>query len=254
MIKTALFSTGVSSLDSLIQEVRPGDNFVFNLSSLRWYRPFARSLLKHCLKNEISTTLVRVDGSLDGLAEASMGWVNVFDVPEMFAEPEEFKAGFRSNIRFSGKGAFYIFDNASALLRILGRDSDVREFFQVFCPLLEENESLTYWPFVGRKQSSTTMAAIRDSAHVFVNVRKGKLGVQLRVVKAEGRYSERIYMTHRLSSDAENIRLFPIPTVQRSLRKYARELELKNHELLEIKANLENAGKSCYSAQESSER
>ncbi len=243
MISTALYSTGISSLDSLIEEVRAGDNFVFNLSSLKWYKPFARALLKYCLKNEIPIILMRVDGSLDDIADSSTAWVDVFDVEKSFSEPEGFKAAFRSNIRFNGKGVFYIIDNAGALVKILGGEDELREFFLVFCPLLEENESLVYWPFIGKKHSSATVAAIKDCAPVFIEIEKQKENLLLRIIKAVGRYSDRMYMAHRISVDTEGIHLLPVPTIHRSLEDYTHELEIKNKELLEIKTIHERAQK-----------
>jgi len=236
MKNTTVYSTGVPTLDALIEQVHPGDNFVFNCSSLRWFRPLARALAQFCIKSKQPLVLLSLDGSLDDILLDGTGIIKIKEG----ISAESLQSSLRNKMRSFGKETFYIFDNADQLIRILGGEQETVDFFKAVYSLMRKNGSLAYWPFSAKKHSRGMMASLNDLAPVFIDL-KQRGGLTLRIVKAAGRYSNRIYIPHQITGEGENLRLLPMRSMPRSLREYAHKLERKNRELLKIKKNLEHA-------------
>lgn len=236
-IKTAgIYSAGVPTLDALIEEVHHGDNFVFNCSSLKWFKPFAQALVQHCKQCEHPIALFSFNGTLDYIIPNGTGIIRINEPVSI----ESMRANLRAKIRFFGKRTFFIFDNADKLVEMLGSEEDAILFFQTACSMFRKNESLVYWPFTSKKHSQSMIAALNDSAPVFIDL-KQRGGLILRIIKASERYSDRLYIPHRVIMEDEGLRLLPMQSTQGSLSEYAHELETKNKELVKIKKNLENA-------------
>ena len=236
MKTTGIYSAGVPTLDALIEEVHPGDNFVFNCSSFKWFRPFAQALARHCEQRGHPVALINLDGTLDDIMPAGSMTIKISGPVSL----ESLQSNLRTRIRLFGKKTFYIFDNADKLVELLGNEADTIRFFKFACSMFRKNESLVYWPFTAKKHSQSMTATLNDSAPVFIDL-KQRGGLILRIVKASERYSDRIYIPHRVIVEDESLRLLPMQTTQGSLREYAHELEIKNKELVKIKKNLEHA-------------
>ncbi len=103
-------STGLDALDSLLGEVRPGDNIVWLVPSVREYRAFVKPFVGHAAEEGFKLVYVSIDGSLGDMMRRG---AKTFDAS--FGSIQELTRGINALIDEEGMGTHYVFDSLSLL-------------------------------------------------------------------------------------------------------------------------------------------
>lgn len=190
-------STGIPSLDGIIEQVRLGDNIVWLVSSPEQYDYFAARFVGHCVENSLELFYVRFDERIDYSTLGAARHVNVVDI-DPHADRRVALDVLRECVPVQPAATHYLFDNLSVLAEAWG-DEELVEFFREMCPLLFELEAVAYFALVKGKQSNQTVAKIRDTTQILLDVYEDGGRVFLKPIKVWDRYSERMFQAHVLS-------------------------------------------------------
>jgi pyruvate,water dikinase len=185
--------SGIEALDQVVQGFRLGDNVVWQVDDLEDYRHFVQPFAQ---------------------TAAAEGWPVVYlrfathpPVLEHFAGLEIVElnpaAGFdtftREVHRFieaRGSRVFYVFDNLSSLVDKWVTDESLANFFQVTCPYLFELDTVTYFALTSGHHAHVTVARIRDTTQVLLNVYHVKDQMYVHPIKVWNRYSPQMFLPH----------------------------------------------------------
>lgn len=188
-------STGIASIDALLTQIIPGDNIVWQVDNLDDYRLLADAFARRAVADGHPLVYVRF-ASHPPVVQQGAG-VSVASV-----DPS---AGFDAFARevdllISGRGrdVFYVFDNLSALVEQWNTDDSLANFFRLTCPHLFELDTVTYFAISRGMHKDSTIARIRDTTQVLVDVLHHEGQTILHPLKAQDRYSPTMFLPHIL--------------------------------------------------------
>jgi hypothetical protein len=191
-------STGIPSLDNMIEQVMLGDNIVWLVSSPEQYDYFVSRFVEHAVAQRRPLTYVHFDERIDYSDLASARDVKMIEL-----DPEEGPAAaldlLTERIAVEQPGAHYLFDALSVLCRCWQDEDAFVDFFRSVCPLLYEVEAVAYFALLKGQQSNSTVARVRDTTQILIEVYEQDGMVMLRPIKVWDRYSERMFHPHVLS-------------------------------------------------------
>jgi len=234
------FSTGIETLDNLLEGLRAGDNVVFHISALEQFAPFARALLRHCRRGVHKVIYVKVDGSLQHLMK-DLADESIFDMAVFGHDRQTLTEEFRRYLLQTEKHTYWIFDNFTVMKSVLGSEEALKEFFLEICPLLYELETIAYWPLLKGQHVAEIVAAIRDCTQVFLDLSTRGANVFIKPIKVWGRYSETMFIPHRVILEDDSLRISPVSSEELDLASYAAELLGKGAELSALRDRLNEA-------------
>ncbi len=190
--------TGIPGLDAAIDGLRIGDNVVWHCDTLadfsRVLAPFlaaARAEGRHLVYVRFATHPSLVSGEDVHVHELD---------PRAGFEP--FTLAVHALIAAHGREAFYVFDSLASLLDAWHSDLMVTNFFQVTCPFLYELDTIAAFPLLRGEVSAATVAGIRDTAQVLLDLHVLDDVVHVHPLKVEGRSSPTMFYPHRIDGDA----------------------------------------------------
>ncbi len=239
-METVGFSTGIETLDDLLEGLRAGDNVVFHISTLEQFAPFVRALLRHCRRGAHKVIYVKVDGSLQHLMR-DLPDGSVFDMAVFGHDRQTLTAEFKRYLLQTEKYTYWIFDNFAVIKSVLGSEEALKEFFLEICPLLYELETIAYWPLLKGQHAAEIVAAIRDCTQVFLDLSTRGANVFIKPIKVWGRYSETMFIPHRVILEDGSLRISPVSGEELDLASYAAELLGKGAELSALRDRLNEA-------------
>ena len=162
-------STGHHGLDRIIDELRIGDNVVWQVDQLGDYRLMAELFLQESNRNGKTVHYLRFgrhepvikDAHHEGLT------LHIIDTSQGF---ESFTQSVYSLVTQLGPGAFYIFDSLSDLLEQWGSDLMIENFFRIICPYLFELDTIAYFAVMRGAHSFEAIAGIRETTQLLLDV------------------------------------------------------------------------------------
>ena len=231
-------STGSAELDGLLEELRPGDNVVFYASAREQYTPFVMALLDHVRLEEIGLVYIRLNGSLDDLVRGLPGLEIVELADSEAADPS---GALRAKLERLGPRAYYLFDPLDALGPWFQDEDSWREFFLSTCPSLFQIRSVAYWCLVRGVLSAPIIAAIQDCTQIFIKVSQVAEDLIITPLKVWGRYSEAMFLPHRVMFEDRTLRVVPAPVGVEDQQAYVQTLSEKNREMAEIRDALDHS-------------
>ncbi len=236
------FSTGSPELDTLLEELRAGDNVVFYTREQQDYLPFIASLLDHVMRSPVRLVYVRSEGLLDAYL-LGVPDVHVLDLARVtdVADPLE---ALQALMREIGPRVVYLFEPLATLSPWFGDEDQQRKFFLTICPYLFKLDTVAYWALIKGDFSSQTIAAIKDCTQIFLDVDRAEGHMHITPVKVWGRYSETMFYSHRVSLEGGRIHIHPLPVNVENQRAYTLSLEAKNRELAEIRDALDQSNQA----------
>jgi hypothetical protein len=191
-------SSGLPSLDYIIDYLRFGDNVVWQVDNISNYRYFADFFIKEALKSGQRLIYVRF-----GRHEAV-----VPDDPEIVTNEhfkiyqmdaglgfETFSASIQDIVTNEGEGVFYIFDCLSDLLSEWSTDLMIGNFFRVTCPYLFKLNTIAYFAILRDRHSYNTIARIRETTQILLDVFY-KDYFCIHPLKVWERYSPTMFLPH----------------------------------------------------------
>jgi len=236
------FSTGSPELDTLLEELRAGDNVVFYTREQQDYLPFIASLLDHVMRSPVRLVYVRSEGLLDAYL-LGVPDVHVLDLARVtdVADPLE---ALQALMREMGPRVGYLFEPLATLSPWFWDEDQQRKFFLTICPYLFKLDTVAYWALIKGDFSSQTIAAIKDCTQIFLAVDRAEGHMHITPVKVWGRYSETMFYSHRVSLEGGRIHIHPLPVNVENQRAYTLSLEAKNRELAEIRDALDQSNQA----------
>lgn len=196
-------SCGIDGLDTIFDNIRLGDNVVWQLSSLSNFRTFVDAFVSQCVRDNRPLIYVRF-ASHEPLVEPQPGiTIHELNPHKGF---EAFTIEVREIITRTGRDACYVFDCLSELQAAWSADLMMGNFFRVTCPYLFELDTVAYFPIIRGGHSFQTIAKIRDTTQVLIDVYTGSENdLYIHPLKVWNRYSETMFLAHRYSLETEQI-------------------------------------------------
>ncbi|MDI6796618.1 MAG: PEP/pyruvate-binding domain-containing protein [Desulfatibacillaceae bacterium] len=192
-------STGFPAIDEVIDRLRMGDNVVWQVDEVENYSILARRFAKTALDEGRKLIYIRfaphplILKPRENLLTIKVDSAQGFD---------SFSTQVNTIIEQQGPGAFYVFDNLSALVEDWATDQLLANFFQVTCPYLWEMDTVAYFALTRGKHSHVAVARIRDTTQVLIDVYRIAGNLYIHPLKVLGRYSSQMFLPHRFSNQS----------------------------------------------------
>lgn len=185
--------SGYPGVDEVFDYIRMGDNVVWQVSGLEEYRLFADAFVRQALKD--GRNLIYMHYARHESLFSPQPGLKVFEFDPMQGF-EPFTVEIYNRITEEGPDAFYIFDCLSELQVAWHTDQMMGNFFRVTCPYLFELNTVAYFPLMRGRHSFETMASIRDTTQVLIDVYMSDSAVYIHTLKAVDRDAVNIYLPH----------------------------------------------------------
>ena len=187
--------SGIEALDKTLDNIRLGDNVVFQLSRLDEFAYFTEPYVHQAIADGRDLIYFRF-ASHDPLFSPMPG-LRIYELDPNVGF-ETFTVEVRRIITEHGRGAFYVFDSLSDLRVVWSSDMMMANFFRVTCPYLFELDTVAYFPVLRGQHSFTAIAKIRDTTQLLLDVTSDSEGdVYLHPLKVWNRYTPTMFSTHR---------------------------------------------------------
>jgi pyruvate, water dikinase len=190
--------SGIAMLDDLLQGLRPGDNVVWQTEDLKDYIHFAGSFISRSLSDGLKCIYLRFASHEPVLASRPGLEIIEVDPAQGF---DYFSAAVHHIIEKNGEGVNYVFDNLSDLVHKWATDELLANFFQVTCPYLFELKTVTYFALTRNQHSHTTVARIRDTTQLLLDLFHVNGKAYIHPLKVWDRYSSQMFLPHLISDE-----------------------------------------------------
>jgi len=191
-------STGLASLDRVVEGLRPGDNVVWQVDSVEDYVPFVRPFVRDALAAGKRLVYFRFARHAALVEEGTGAEVHRLSPAVGF---ESFTTSIHQVIEEAGPGAYYVFDCLSDLAADWYSDLMLGNFFMVTCPYLYELDTVTYFALLRDSHSHEAVDSIRNTTQLLVDVfRRGGL-TYVHPLKVHARHSPTMYLPHAQAGD-----------------------------------------------------
>ena len=192
-------STGLPGLDRILEGLIAGDNVVWQVASIEDYVPFVRPYWELALQQGRKLVYFHFERHDELMPPDARVEVHRLDPAAGF---ETLTAEIHRVIERVGRGAFYVFDCLSDLAADWYSDMMLANFFKVTCPYLRELDTIAYFALLRRRHSYRTVAAIRDTTQLLLDVHRHDDSLYVHPLKVYQRYSPTMYLPHVWSGDS----------------------------------------------------
>ncbi|HPL64045.1 MAG TPA: PEP/pyruvate-binding domain-containing protein [Syntrophales bacterium] len=192
-------STGLKGLDAIIDDLRSGDNVVWQVDDIKNYREFVLPFVNKAVQSGKRVVYIRFGNHLPLLGKEDRVKIHELKASTGF---ESFSLQLFQIIEKEGRETFYVFDCLSDLLSVWATDLMIGNFFLITCPYLYDMNTVAYFAILRNGHSFKTVARIRETTQVLLD--SYNLGGKSCVhpLKAAGRYSPTMFFPH-LRKDEE---------------------------------------------------
>lgn len=185
--------SGLSEMDTALDNIRLGDNVVWRVSDLSEFKLFMEPYIKQAIEDKRNIIYFRF-ASHEPLLEESP-YIKKIDVP-LSHRFETFTVDIHNEIEKAGRDAFYVFDCLSELQTAWATDLMMRNFFRVTCPFLFILDTVAFFPIIRGKHSVQAINKILDTTQLFLDVYSDKKNVYVRPQKVWNRNSDTMFLPH----------------------------------------------------------
>ncbi|MEN6488652.1 MAG: phosphoenolpyruvate synthase, partial [Smithella sp.] len=191
-------STGINGLDEILNSLQMGDNVVFQVDEIADYKAFVKPYIKTSLERKQTVVYMRFANHPPLLEDDPNIKVYKLNALSGF---ESFSTQVHNIIHDEGLDVFYVFDCLSDLLMAWATDLMIGNFFVITCPYLFELNTVAYFAILRGRHSYKTVARIRETTQVLLDVynNNGKLCVH--PLKAWKRYTPTMFLPHIMEGD-----------------------------------------------------
>ncbi len=197
--------SGVPMMDAALDNIRMGDNVVWQVSDLEEFRIMARAFAAQAIKDGRNLIYFRF-AEHEPILEPMEG-LRIIEV-ELSHRFETFTIDIHNLIEREGRDAFYVFDCLSELEEAWATDLMMGNFFHLTCPYLFILDTVAFFPVIRGRHSFDAIAQIRDTTQLFLDVLPGEDGeLFVRPVKVWNRYSQTMFSPHVFHPDTGEFRL-----------------------------------------------
>ena len=185
--------SGIPEMDHALDNIRLGDNVVWQVTKLEEFRLFLDPYVEQALGDGRNLIYVRF-ASHEPLVKKQPG-IKIVPV-ELSHLFENFTVEIHNLIEQEGEEAFYVFDCLSELQTAWSTDLMMGNFFRVTCPFLFRLNTVAFFPLIRGKHSFKAIAKIRDTTQLLLDVYSDAAQVYVRPLKVWNRYSETMFLPH----------------------------------------------------------
>ncbi|EGV16545.1 pyruvate phosphate dikinase PEP/pyruvate-binding [Thiocapsa marina 5811] len=211
---TERVSTGLAGLDCVLDGLRTGDNVVWRVDDIEDYRGFVEPFAIRAVAGGRAVVYLRFGRHPPLVAPGPGITIVSIDALRGF---EAFTRRVYQLITDYGRGAFYVFDCLSDLLCAWATDLMVGNLFQVICPYLYRLDTVAYFGLLSRDHCHATIARIRETTRVMIDVRRADNACYVQPVKVCERQSPTMFLPH--AHEGETFR--PVIDSSAATRLYA---------------------------------
>jgi hypothetical protein len=220
--KSTKVSTGIDGLDEIIDFLRIGDNVVWQVDKIEDYREFVEPYLRRSLadnRNVVYFRFAHHESLIDNIENKDKITVYNIDAYNGF---EQFSTQINKAATKEGREAFYLFDCLSDLLYAWATDFMIGNFFMITCPYLYELDTIAFFAILRNRCSFRSIAQIRETTQLFMNLYKRKGKVFVHPLKVYNRYTSTMFLPHIKDGD-EFIPITNSVDTARFFTEYAQE-------------------------------
>ncbi len=223
------WSSGIPPLDEALEGPKWGDTLVFHLGHEQEYAHFLGPLDAILDKEGISTHFIQFDeGGLPTWRPDNRCRVHSF--LQRATQLERLTTQICQLVRQEGRRNFYLFDNLETIGKIAGYEQRIPELLRQVMGEITRRECAAYVPLQRGFLPAPAVAQIKDAAPVFIDVWSIDQARYFQVLKAQGRYSERLFQKYKFKG--KNIQA----VLGADIEEYAGALEQRSREFLELYA------------------
>jgi hypothetical protein len=186
-------SSGIKGLDEILNFLQTGDNVVMQVDSIEDYKSFVIPYVNTALGNNEHVVYMRF-----ARHEPLLGVNGNITIYKLNADAgfESFSTQVHNIIRQEGRDVFYVFDCLSDLLISWATDLMIGNFFVITCPYLFELNTVAYFAILRGRHSFKTVARIRETTQVLLDVYNYQEKICVHPLKAWHRYSPTMFLPH----------------------------------------------------------
>ncbi|MBN1612953.1 MAG: phosphoenolpyruvate synthase [Deltaproteobacteria bacterium] len=186
-------STGIKGLDEVLSQLQRGDNVVLQVDDIEEYKSFVTPFVQRALESNERVVYMRFARHAPLFDAEPKLTVYKLNAEEGF---ESFSTDVHNIIRQEGRDVFYIFDSLSDLLLAWATDLMIGNFFVITCPYLFELNTVAYFAILRGRHSFKTVARIRETTQVLLDVYNCQGKTYVHPLKAWQRYTPTMFLPH----------------------------------------------------------
>ncbi|MCX8084820.1 MAG: PEP/pyruvate-binding domain-containing protein [Calditerrivibrio sp.] len=192
-------NSGILGLDRILDNLRLGDNVVWEITNIADYRFFIKPFLDSALLNDRKVVYVRFanhDSVVENISKVDLFYPDVTSF-------EKFASSIYKMIDKNGKEVFYIFDCLSELVNYWATDWMIANFFKITCPFLYLLDTVAYFSIYKNYHSFQTTQAIQETTQVMIEVLNYQGNYYVQPMKVYERYSPTMFLPHRFTKGGD---------------------------------------------------
>jgi len=213
----------------MIDGLRTGDNVVWQVDDIDDYTFFVTSFTRKALQERRRVVYMRFARHSPLIEDEPGVTTYMLDAHSGF---ESFSTQTYNLITQEGEDVFYVFDSLSDLLSAWATDLMIGNFFRIACPYLFDLNTVAYFAILRRSHSFKTVARIRETTQVLIDVYNVKKHFFVHPLKVKGRHSPTMFLPHKMEGD----RFIPITSSVDTGRLFA---SISQRETEETRRNLD---------------
>ncbi len=186
-------SSGLKGFDQMIDNLRLGDNVVWQVDSAEDYKIMVEPYVAQAQRDGRKLIYVRF-GSHEPLLKESPQ-VKIYQV-EAKKGFESFAMAIHDLIEQEGERAFYVFDCLTELLEYWYSDLMIGNFFRVTCPFLYDLDTVAYFGIIRNVHTNSTIAGIRETTQLMLDLYQVKSKYYIHPLKVWQRDSSTMFFPH----------------------------------------------------------
>ena len=194
-----MISTGLKGLDNILTGLRLGDNVVWQIDDIIEYKDFVEPFVEEAIRENKNVIYMRFAEHVPLVEKSDKIKVHELDALGGF---ESFSTQVNQIITDEGVGSYYVFDCLSDLVPAWASDLMIGNFFMITCPYLYELDTITYFSILRNNHSFKTVARIRETTQLLLDVYKCDSNYYIHPLKVWNRYSPTMFLPH-LKEDKE---------------------------------------------------
>ena len=220
--------SGIPGLDEALDNIRLGDNVVWNVTNLNEFAYFVEPYVKQAKEDNRNLIYIRFanhepliemsDEDLELLEKEKNNPDSEFCMIEHdgikiyqvnpYNQFETFTLEVHRIIEHEGFDAFYVFDCLSDLQAVWSTDLMMGNFFRVTCPFLFQLDTVAYFPIIRGRHSFDAIAKIRETTQLFLNVYSNSSEeFYVSPLKVWNRYSHTMFLGHRFNPQTGSVKV-----------------------------------------------
>jgi transcriptional regulator with XRE-family HTH domain len=234
-------SSGIKSLDQLINSLHVGDNVVWEVDAGTSYDVFVQNFIKQSFNESQKVIYVSFNKSPQSTINAMSNLLN----PEHFTLVDCFTSGKGKNdntfVRFYNNPtkiktvkindpkdinqftaalnsledslpprARYVFDSLTGMQDLWGDENNTYKFFTYMCPRLYDLDTVAYWILEKEAHSQKFKANLRHITQVVLDLYKRREMLYIKALKLDDRQNRAAYRPHLYEIDGRDVTItFP---------------------------------------------